>query len=692
MIFISRENLCVITTETVLDTFSKKELTGPLLERPGNVIYFEAEGKLYGLVSSGDIHRSEGETVRINKQYTSFHRDEPMLARKFFFSHPRINEIPAVIDGQLVGEYQAADDELYLDTAIPMSRNAYARGYFAELKRFALVLPTPAHRYKQKFFDRMKSALDDFQADYTIMTLEEMMERFDDYEQFLMVDTPEKKGALLALYLLRGTKYYQRIITYEYLIQKLESAAVMDYEGAFRELQSLGLEMILLTAGNKNSEYKDRTIRAIRERFPTAFPDDLNSQVMKYAETFFDDLCHLDGYVDNILNGYFLVEQQNQHMQLRNTQSRYINVSAGCRVTVEQPKEYDRTIYFFGPCLVIGSYEGDEYTIESYLQKIINAAGKKIRVVNCGCWGGRMTTLSRMVSTRFKKGDMIVCIPEVDVFNFEGFNTLDLWDILEEHNIPAEWMLDHPYHVNHHVTKLIAEKLYSELFRNGEAAIEGLGESIPYHYDLIDKFYIKKYFYNVDLSKYNTAACLVFNGNPFTNGHRYLVETAARETEHVYLLVLQAEASLFTFMERYAMAVEALKDLPNVTVVPSGLFIGYVAAFPGYYAKMFTPDTIVQAREHAISYARVAQSLHATHRFLGEEPTDPITLEVNRACLEILPEYGIKTVILPRKENGDAPLTGSYVREIAEKDPDRLAECVASSTADIILCRTINSF
>ncbi|MBQ6223148.1 MAG: hypothetical protein IJJ44_11100 [Solobacterium sp.] len=676
-------------TKTQMDKIKRKDLIHPLLEHPGNVVYFETQEGLYGIVSSGDVHRTEGEYVTINRNFTQVEQDEPMHAREVFRSRPAIREIPAMRDGQLSGEFQAADDELLLERAVPFSRNAYAPGYFTAMRSTALVIPAQGHAYKSRYFEHMKDVLDEYRAEYTVLTLREMMERFDEFETFLMVDAPEKKGALFLLYLLRGKKYYYRILTYLNLTGKLESAEVMDYEEVFRGFQTQGIELIFMTAIRKNNEYMNRTEKAMRSRFPTEYPQNLNELVMPYAEKFFDDLYGLEGYVDNILNGYFVVEKDEEQMRLRDTKSRYVNVSAGKRITVDQPAEYERTIWFYGPCLVIGSYEGDEYTIESWLQKRINACGYKVKVENCGCWGGNMATLSRMVSTPFRKGDVIVGLMEDLDIRFPGVQTMDLWETLEEYQVPAEWLLDTPYHVNHHVTRMYADKLFEVIFRNiGEAG----REPVPYHFDFIDKFFIKKYFYGVDLTQYRTAACIVANGNPFTAGHRYLVETAARETEHVYLLVLKENSSLFSFAERYAMAVEALRDLENVTVIPSGLFIGDVASFPAYYAKIYTPDTKELSRQHVRTYASVAVQLHVTHRYIGEEPNDPITNEINRACLEILPEYGIETVILTRKTDGGQPLTGSYIREIASGDEELLRRCVPETTADIILCKTINVY
>ena len=692
MIFLERIHLCVINTETEIDKVSRDELKKPLIERPGNLIYFETDTRLYGIVSSGDVYRSSGTDIPINKKFSFAARSETMRARRFFLAHSNIHELPALEDGRLIGEFQSADDELYLDRAVPLSRNGYAEGYFAGLKRTALVEPAAGHGFKRPYFEKMKAALDSYHAEYTVVTFEEMLEHFDAFSRYLVVDQPERRGALLALYLLYGTKFYHRIVTFYEFLEKLESSQVVDCEEVFRGFLSQGVSTVVINARRQHSDYADRTEAAVRKRFPQEFPDDLNGRVWPFAEAFFDDLYSLDGYVDNILNGYFFVEQQNEQMRLRDSNSRYVNVSKGERRTVGQPVEYERTIYFYGPCLVIGSYEGDEYTIESWLQKRINECGYRVKVVNCGCWGGNVATLNRMVSTLFKKGDVIVALMEDLDIKFEGMKSVNIWETLEKNQVPAEWLLDSPFHVNHHVTKMYADEIFSVIFGEENSVGESGGEYVPFHFDFIERFFIRKYFHNVDLSAYRSAACCVFNGNPFTNGHRYLLEKAAEETEHVYLLVVKENSSIFSFCERYAMAVEAAKDLKNVTVIPSGLFIGNVANFPAYYAKMWTPDAEEQARNHVRTFGSVARSLHATHRFVGEEPMDPVTALINQASLEILPKYGIKTVIVPRKTKDAQPITGTFVRELAEKDPDRLCSFVPASTADIMLCETINVF
>lgn len=140
------------------------------------------------------------------------------------------------------------------------------------------------------------------------------------------------------------------------------------------------------------------------------------------------------------------------------------------------------------------------------------------------------------------------------------------------------------------------------------------------------------------------------------------------------------------------MAVDATSDLDNVTVVPSGLFIGNINSFPAYYAKMYVGNIEEQASTHVESYASVATLLHTTHRFVGDEPGDPISNEINKASKRILPRYGIETVVVKRKEDAGGVITGTRVRKLAEQNNPEFADLVPEVTADIIRCASINAF
>ena len=63
------------------------------------------------------------------------------------------------------------------------------------------------------------------------------------------------------------------------------------------------------------------------------------------------------------------------------------------------------------------------------------------------------------------------------------------------------------------------------------------------------------------------AAAIVMNANPFTRGHRYLVEQAAKEASTLYVIAVREDRSAFSYAERLAMIQAGCEELDNVTVV-----------------------------------------------------------------------------------------------------------------------------
>src|SRR6185369_10000418 len=64
-----------------------------------------------------------------------------------------------------------------------------------------------------------------------------------------------------------------------------------------------------------------------------------------------------------------------------------------------------------------------------------------------------------------------------------------------------------------------------------------------------------------------THGAIIANCNPFTLGHRYLIEQAARRVDRLYLFVVREDLSLFPFEYRFKMVREGTCDLPNLTLL-----------------------------------------------------------------------------------------------------------------------------
>lgn len=165
-----------------------------------------------------------------------------------------------------------------------------------------------------------------------------------------------------------------------------------------------------------------------------------------------------------------------------------------------------------------------------------------------------------------------------------------------------------------------------------------------------------------------TIGCLVMNCNPFTLGHRTLVEYAAGQCDAVHLFVVEEDRSLFSTAVRLRLVQEGTADLPNVRVHPSGPYIISASTFPTYFLKKGEDAAKLQSELDLTLFAQqIAPPLHITKRFAGSEPLDPVTAAYNRAMGHLLPQYGIQFYEIPRAVQGDAVISASRVRALLQE-------------------------
>lgn len=164
---------------------------------------------------------------------------------------------------------------------------------------------------------------------------------------------------------------------------------------------------------------------------------------------------------------------------------------------------------------------------------------------------------------------------------------------------------------------------------------------------------------------------LVMNCDPFTLGHRYLIETAARECGHVYVFVLSEDRSRFSPGDRIAMVRAGTADLDNVTVLPTGPYLISAATFPTYFLKDREQAPQVHCGlDIAVFSQYFAPHFGITRRYVGSEPLSPMTGSYNRALRDTLPRKGIEVREIPRLENKQGPVSASAVRALWESGED----------------------
>ncbi len=182
--------------------------------------------------------------------------------------------------------------------------------------------------------------------------------------------------------------------------------------------------------------------------------------------------------------------------------------------------------------------------------------------------------------------------------------------------------------------------------------------------------------------KESNVGAIVMNCNPFTLGHRYLVEFASKQVDFLYLFVVEEDASEFTFEERFEMVKEGVRDLKFVEVVPSGKFILSKDSFKNYFEKERIQGVSVDASKDLYIFAEyVAPRLGITKRFVGEEPLDMVTKQYNLQMKTILGEAGIEVQEIQRKKNDDGIISASKVRSLLKsQDWDLIEKYVPETT------------
>ena len=172
------------------------------------------------------------------------------------------------------------------------------------------------------------------------------------------------------------------------------------------------------------------------------------------------------------------------------------------------------------------------------------------------------------------------------------------------------------------------------------------------------------------LRAHPASGVMIMNANPFTRGHRYLVEQASlsfrapEERRNLTIIPVKEDASRFPYAERLAMIRSGAGDLADV--VEGSDYQISAATFPTYFLKDLSDAAETQMRLDIDLFGRhIAPALGARVRFVGTEPSDPLTARYNALMKELLPKYGVQLVEIPRLAI-EQPVTATEVRALLD--------------------------
>lgn len=268
----------------------------------------------------------------------------------------------------------------------------------------------------------------------------------------------------------------------------------------------------------------------------------------------------------------------------------------GYRITPNNPSTSDRRILMFGPCIVMGAYCKDDQTIESYLQgDLVKDRYTEWKVLNRGAYAPEYC-YGHMFLQELAEDDIVIIICEekwvpdqyTNKVVLQGDLTVDFLKIpsLSNH------LVDTPSHCNYIVNRQLADRIYKDIRQTGlldtpkEAGEPERLQDYYINWDVRTYFasYFKQYGLHREPDNVRTGA-VVMNCNPFTKGHRYLVEQALGMVDKLYLFVVEEDKSYFRFEDRFHMVKAGVADLENVHVVPSGKYVISKDTFAQYFEK-----------------------------------------------------------------------------------------------------------
>ncbi|PRD13329.1 [citrate (pro-3S)-lyase] ligase [Pantoea coffeiphila] len=169
------------------------------------------------------------------------------------------------------------------------------------------------------------------------------------------------------------------------------------------------------------------------------------------------------------------------------------------------------------------------------------------------------------------------------------------------------------------------------------------------------------------------TGCIVMNANPFTLGHRYLIQQAAARCDWLHVFLVKEDTSRFPYEDRLALVRAGTADIPRLTVHRGSEYLISRATFPCYFIKeqgvidhCYTEIDLQIFRQH------IAPALGITHRFVGSEPFCAVTADYNRDMRRCLSDPAmdappIELVEIERAQYQGKAISASWVRQLLVK-------------------------
>lgn len=437
---------------------------------------------------------------------------------------------------------------------------------------------------------------------------------------------------------------------------------------------------------NPSNSYESilQTLPYNREKLQTnpAYFQELYSDIDEYSDEYIHNIYSEIPIIEQKITIKDKVEETITYYKHIDFKSKYVNIINGTRYTHYQNQNAISNIHIFGNCFAFGIGTDDKHTIASQLQQLTD----NYIVHNHGVWNGNadcifakdiedndiiiIITLSVHLPTKQKKYLYDICKTELQNIGI----VYDELTQLFEKNI--KYYFTDSTHINHRGYSKIAEYIntqYISKIKPIESNInsnknKSVSRNIIQSDLSIDTYlnYLKSE--KLAYSDNGVVGAIVMNCNPFTNGHRYLIEYASKQVDYLYIFVVEEDKSFFPFKDRFMLIQKGTNDLNNVKVIRSGAFIISTTTFPEYFSKDSIKNTTIDPSTDINTFGQyIAPVLNIQVRFAGSEPLCNVTNTYNNYMRKLLPKYSIEFHEIPRLQYNNNDISASFVRQLLGK-------------------------
>lgn len=377
-----------------------------------------------------------------------------------------------------------------------------------------------------------------------------------------------------------------------------------------------------------------------------------------------------------------------------NDENEYENIPLGeVQGMSVEGHSYNKRIYLIGPCIVMGNGCSTKDSLCGQLQ--ILAQRFEYQVISVGIAQIRFDIWQNAISKiPIRKKDIVITINTVSWFaqnkgKVSGI-PIDI-SLIYKKKCRENFFYRTPIHTNAEGNRMIAIEILNQYLQNKIYELKESGAN-PYLQkgELVNcdiRHTIASYINRINRHVEGNIGAIVMNCNPFTKGHRHLIEYAAAKMDWLYIFVVEENRSFFKYETRFQMVELGTNDLKNVIVIPSGTWVLSYKTMPIYFEKESMQNVRVNASLDIEIFARyIALPLGILKRFAGEEPLDNITRQYNEQMREILQDFDIEFEEVPRlRDKRGIYISASQVRHSIAKDKwETIKEMVPQSTYDLL--------